>query len=276
MNLTPKVSVVMAFRNSEKFINLAIESILKQSLNNFELILIDDASTDKTKEMLDVYLSNSKVSYIRQEERKGKSYNLNLGIKIAKAELIAIMDGDDISENNRLKEQVKFLEEHSEIAVVGSFAKIINENGDIIDERTKLIDPDEIKKNILIYGPLIQPSVMFRKKIIQNLGGYRGVYIYGEDTELWYRIVYSGFKITNLPKYLLRYRYHGSNIVHDSKKIALYDLEIKKITIKNFKLKIGFKGYFFMYGQFLVEYFLSGRQRQFIEGTYKKMAYGRK
>ncbi len=132
----PKVSVIIAFRNGEKFLEEAVESILNQTLTDFELILIDDASIDNTDIIIGKYKYNSRVKYIKNSERKGKSYNLNYGISLSNSKYIAIMDGDDISNPARLAKQYAFLKDNADIAVVGCFFEIIDERGIVVDKRT--------------------------------------------------------------------------------------------------------------------------------------------
>ncbi len=117
---------------------------------------------------------------------------------------------------------------------------------------------------------------MFKADVVRKIGGYREEFEYGQDIDLWYRVIFSGYKISNIPEYLFKYRYHSDNTTHNSKKIAKEDLRIKLDAISTFHLKIGIKKWFFIFGQFLVEYIATGRQRQHIEGFIKKIILGTK
>jgi glycosyltransferase involved in cell wall biosynthesis len=276
MENKPKISVIMAFHNSSRFIKDAVESILNQSFSDFELIIINDASNDDSDIIVANYFSDKRIVYIKNEERKNKSFNLNLGIKLAKSEIIAIMDGDDISEINRFEEQYNFLIKQPDIAVVGSYLQIIDANNNIVDKRTKLIDPEEIKKNILTYSPVQQPSVMFRKKVIVDVGGYNEKYYYRQDIDLWMRVVSSGYKISNIPKFLFRYRHYENSTSNNRLKGAMFYFQIQNEIIKNFNLKVKLGQYIIMYLQLLIGLLFSARHKQIIEGIYKKIIYGRK
>jgi len=273
----PKVSIITAFLNGEAFLDQSIESILNQSFTDFEFIIIDDCSKDNSESIVKKYMEkDNRIIYIKNKERMDKVYNLNLGIDVAQADIIAIFDGDDVSEKNRIEKQYNFLINNPEISIVGSFVKIIDENGVIIDERTKPTNTEEIFKNAIVYSPLLQPSVMYRKDVIKKIGGYREKFRHGQDMDLWLRVVYSGYKVTNIPEYLLKYRYHKNSTAHTSVKNAIGDYKMRKDAIKNFNIKIGIYNRILIYIQLIIGVCLSGRQRQNIEGLYKKILYGRK
>ncbi len=275
--ISPKVSVITAFLNAEAFLVEAIESILNQTLQDFEFILIDDGSTDRSEEIAKRYASqDARIIYQRNEKRMGKVYNLNLGIALSHAELLAIFDGDDVSEPTRLEKEYNFLTLHPEIAIVGSFVKIINAQGEIIGERTKLTDPQKIFQTAVVYSPVLQPSVMYRKSAILALGAYREEFAHGQDLDLWLRATYSGYKLSNIPEYLLRYRYHQHSTAHSSTSNAVRDFQMRKSIIRDFGVKLSAKQVFLVYAQLMVGVCFSGRQRQFLEGLYKKIFYGKK
>ncbi|MFA6410783.1 MAG: glycosyltransferase [Candidatus Buchananbacteria bacterium] len=272
-NLQPKISVIMPFYNAQRFLAKAIESILNQTFSDFELILINDASTDNSDQIVKKYLADSRIVYIKNEKNQGIVANLNLGLKSAKAEIIARMDGDDVALAKRFEEQFRFLLENKDVAVVGSYVKIIDEFDKEIDYRTKPIDTKEIEKNLITYSPLVHPSTMFRKSVVLQVGAYRPEYLYLEDIDLWYRIVYLGYKISNVSQYLLSYRYHGNSTAHQGKINAIKAFKLRKETIKKFKLKLKFSQKFSIYLQLIVGVVFSGRQRQALEGLYKKLFY---
>jgi glycosyltransferase involved in cell wall biosynthesis len=273
---SPKISVVMPFYNAQKYIALAIESILKQTFSDFELILINDASTDGSDEIVAKYLQDERIIYIKNNDNKGIVYNLNLGLKLAKADIIARMDGDDVSELNRFEKQFDFLQNNSDISVLGSFVKIINSDGQIIDHRSKPLDWEKIRQQIIIYSPLVHPSVMFRKKEVLAVGGYREGYIYVEDIDLWYRLSYSGYKISNIPEFLLQYRFHENSTSKKSKLIAKKAFLLRMEAIKKFNLKISLKYKLVIYLQFAIGSFFPAKIQQFLEGLYKKIVYHEK
>ena len=275
-NHKPKISVIMPFYNDQKFLDQAIASIVNQTFKDFEFIIINDASTEDADKIVQKYLLDERIIYVKNIENQGIVKNLNHGLKIAKADIIARMDGDDVAEPARFSNQFTFLEQNKDIDVVGSFVKIIDENDAQTDQRTKPIDPELIKKDLIIYSPVVHPAVMFRKDVINSVGGYRQQYLFSEDIDLWYRVVYSGHKISNVPEFLLNYRYHKNSTGHQSTQNAIREFKLRKDTIKKFNLKLSLKKWFLIYLQLIVGIFLSGRSRQSLEGFYKKMFYDRR
>ena len=147
MNNSPKISVVMSCYNRENFVRDAIESILNQTYTDFEFIIIDDCSTDKTPEIIQEYADkDNRIVYIRNEENMDYNYNLRKGFKLAKGEYIARMDDDDISLPERFEKQVSYLDEHPDITVLGSLIDIFGELK--IESWVKETDPDVL--NILM------------------------------------------------------------------------------------------------------------------------------
>lgn len=273
---TSGVTVVMAFRNAERFIAESIESILNQSYQNFNLILIDDASTDNTKKIIQPYLSDTRIKSIFNASQKGKSANLNMGINLSKDEYIAILDGDDVAMPDRLQKQVDYLNKHPEIDAVGSFFLIVDEFGTTIDVRTKPTDPIFIRKSILFYNPIIQPSVMLRKSAVIDVGLYDASIVFAQDIDMWLRLVLSGHKITNIPEYLTKYRIHDQNTGRENRKVALYGLRLKLKNIRRFSLKLKLIEWIMIYGQFIIEYSCTKSQRMTIESLVKRILTGRK
>jgi len=274
-NKKPKVSVIMPFYNCEKYLDKAISSILNQTFQDFEFIIINDASTDRSDEIIQKYLTDKRIVYIKNRERKGIVYNLNKGIEIAKADIIARMDGDDISEPQRLEVQYQFLQRNPNIALVGCFVKLINEKGEICGRKIKPITHEEIKKDILIYSPFIHPTIMIRKDVFKKVAFYRKQYLWCEDIDLWYRIIFSGYEVANIPQYLYQYRRSDSSVVFKyAKQVALIDFRLRKETIEKFKLKLSLKEWFFIYLHLFLGLILTGRQKEKLQNLYKKLFYG--
>jgi GT2 family glycosyltransferase len=156
------------------------------------------------------------------------------------------MDGDDISMPQRLGEQYKFLKNNPEISVVGSFVKMIDEEGNITGQRIKFTDPDKIKQEFLIQSSLVHPAVMYYKKCVLKVGGYRDKYLYTEDMDLWYRLVYNDYKISNVPEFSLQYREHSNSTsklnrqkIHIQLQSRLDIIRLKKIKLR-YILPLGF------------------------------------
>lgn len=263
----------MPFYNAEAYLAEALISVLNQTFSDFELILINDASTDGSDEVVKKYLGDARVKYLKNQVNQGIVFNLNLALKIAAADLIARMDGDDISDLSRFAKQYDFLQQHPQVTAVGSFVKIIDEQGKVIDQRTKPVDFKEMKKRLLVYSPVVHASLMYRKKDILAVGGYRDKYLYCEDLDLFYRLVYAGYTLANIPEFLYQYRYHSGSVAHRSRLLAQRLFNLRVETINNFKLKVSFLQKLMIFGQYLVGISLSGRARQTVEGLYKKIFY---
>ena len=151
--MKPLVSIILPVFNSEEFLSESISSIINQTYDHFELIIIDDASTDKSSNLIKSF-KDSRVIYIKNERNLGIASSLNIGIKKAKGKYLARMDDDDISEPKRLDKQVRFMEENTSCGLLGTYAKLIgNKTG--IPLNTQLNRPLNIKNN-----PKMLPKIM--------------------------------------------------------------------------------------------------------------------
>lgn len=147
--MNPLVSVIMPAYNGEKYIGDAIESVLNQSYDNFELIIVEDKSTDNTLEVIQKYIDSRLFLYLNSQNR-GIAYSTNLGIAKSKGKYIALLDDDDIALKRRLEWQVNFLEEHKDIDIVGGRSALIDSEGKFIRYDKELIyNSKYIKANML-------------------------------------------------------------------------------------------------------------------------------
>jgi glycosyltransferase involved in cell wall biosynthesis len=207
MSNLPIVSVVMPVFNSVLYVRQAIDSILNQTLKEFELIIIDDASTDGTKEILHSY-NDERIILIENEKNSGYVFGLNLAISIARGEFIARMDSDDVSLPNRLQLQLNYLLQNSDIVMVGSFYKIFNSER-IIELPCEWSD---IKMELLFQNPFGHPTVMFRRHFMVSFNlKYDINKVPAEDFDLWSRMSKLGV-LSNIPMVLLEYRLHDQQI----------------------------------------------------------------
>ncbi len=206
------VSVIMPAYNAEKYIAAAIDSILGQSYGDFEFIIINDCSTDRTEEIVLSY-EDPRIVYLKNDENLGVAKTLNKGLAAAKGKYIARMDADDISMPERLAKQVAFLEMNPNIAVMGTNVEIFNETGTICTGWSAT-EPEQMKVDLLYACGLAHPGVMMRAGVIRDLGGYDPEFNGLEDYELWCRVT-EKHQITTLPDILLRYRIHGSQVTQN-------------------------------------------------------------
>ena len=199
----PKVSVIMSAYNVEKYLREAIDSILNQTFKDFEFIIVNAGSTDGSQAILNSYHDPRMV--IINVQNIGRSEARNKAIKISKGEYVAIMDADDISLPERLERQVKFLDYHKNIALVGSSFFLINESGKIVDINKVLTESDEIKERLPIANTFGHSTVMLRKRCLESVGGYREELIGAEDYDLYLRLSES-FRMANLKEPLCKWR----------------------------------------------------------------------
>ena len=198
----PEITVLMPVRNGEKYIKDAINSVLRQTLTDFELLIIDDGSTDRTVEIIQGYTDQR----IRLEKREHQFIpNLNEGIKLASAPYIARMDADDISYPERLMKQKKFLDKYQEYSWVGCNIDVFDQNG-VWGERKMPEFP--IEQDYLRFSPYAHPTVMYRASIFDTNEGYVASKetLRCEDYEIFMRLRRAGLKGANIQDKLLAYR----------------------------------------------------------------------
>ncbi len=203
---TPGVSVIMSVYNGERYLAEAIRSILDQTFTDFEFLIVDDGSSDRSAAIMDDFAArDSRIRVIRQENR-GLIASLNRLLHEARAPLVARMDADDISLPARLDRQMIFLREHPDHGVVGTNTHDLDEEGTIL-ECTDLhpLDHGEIATAVEHRSPICHPSVMMRRDAILAVGGYRNPYRHCEDYDLWLRLL-ERTRLANLPDRLLLYR----------------------------------------------------------------------
>ncbi|MHC1716407.1 MAG: glycosyltransferase family 2 protein [Candidatus Dojkabacteria bacterium] len=218
-DIAPQISIVMPVYNVEEYIKEAIESILNQTFNNWELIIIDDGSTDRTKKILKPYVkSDLRIRYIRKEKNVGITKNLNYAISLAKADLIARMDGDDISSVTRLDIQYEYMKENPKCVLAGTWAEMIDEKGVVLQQIKYPIQDWYLRAKMLLGDYFIHGSVIFRKEIILNSGGYPLEYKFCEDYALWSKVMKYG-KIANIPRILYKWRLHDITLQTEKLKI---------------------------------------------------------
>lgn len=205
----PLISVILPVFNCEKYIQECIDSILKQTYQNFEVLIFNDGSTDKTKSILSEY-KDHRLKIYHKASNEGYVFLLNEGISLAKGKYICRMDGDDVCEINRFSEQVKFMETYPEVGVSGSFVKVF---GNKLSYVWKLpVSDQSLKASLPFRIPFIHPSVIIRKSLlIENNIKYKNEFLPAEDYELWNNLA-SKTRFANIPLPLIKYRQHQYQI----------------------------------------------------------------
>lgn len=208
----PKISVIMPVYNCEAYVKEAIESILNQTFLDFELIIIDDCSTDSTLSIVKSY-RDLRIYVIEKEQNTGYTNSLNDAIVIAKGKYIARMDGDDIAMPERFEKQLEFLERNSEVVICGSAIKIIGTE----DVQRHPTNHNDLKIKLCFSSIFHHPTVMIKTTVLkQNF--YNKEFEPAEDYELWTRLAFIG-KMANLEEVLLNYRIHPSQTSSVRKKV---------------------------------------------------------
>lgn len=224
---SPLVSVIMPVYNGEAFIDAAITSILGQTYQNLELILIDDCGIDKSMEKAHYYaVKDKRIRIIYNPHNMGIAYARNIGIQQSKGKYIAIMDDDDWAYPARVERQVNFLESHGEYGVVGTMAQWIDKNATVIRwEKIMPTDPLEIKVLFLFYNIFNNSEVMFRKEIMDQHKIYYEDHMLGmEDFKFWIQMS-KITKITNINEVLVQHRITDNS---ETARIARNKREIRK------------------------------------------------
>ena len=202
----PAVSIIMAAFNAEKTLDRAIESIHAQTFADWELIVVDDASTDATASILaDWKRRDDRMIVVRNEVNKKQGGAANRGFALSRGNLIARMDSDDWSAPTRLEQQVKFLEAHPEIDILGTAATLVTPSGHDCGLRILAEDHRDLYRARFRGGSILNPTVIMRRQVIDTLGGYDEELPRGEDAEYWLRAFRAGFTFHNLCDPLLQY-----------------------------------------------------------------------
>jgi len=224
-----KISILMPVYNGEKYLAEAINSILHQTYTNFEFIIINDGSNDRTAEIINSF-NDPRIRVINNLTNLGLVVSLNTGINQSTCRYIARMDSDDISLPKRLEIQKKYLDDHQSVGIVGSRSRIIGENHG--HSNKPIVDPVEIKTSLLFSTPLVHPSVMMRRDLlISNNLFYDVNFKNAEDYDLWSRASQC-FDLANINEVLLLYRMHPKNIskiANDSQRNAAKMVRLREL-----------------------------------------------
>jgi glycosyltransferase involved in cell wall biosynthesis len=202
------ISVVMPCFNGENYITMAIESILNQSFGHFELIIINDGSTDRTHSEI-MKFSDNRIKYIQNDENKGNYSSRNLGISQSFGKYICMMDADDIAYDDRLQVQYEYMEEQPGIGAVGSLSHVIDEKSKIVGHIERPLTFLNLKVKLLI--DLTQSTLMMRSCLVKENLLYDDSFKYAGDYDFVVRFS-KKHKIVNLNQYLVQYRLHPDQI----------------------------------------------------------------
>lgn len=234
----PKIScIVPCFNEDSEVLRKSLSSIANQTYENFECIVVDESTNAKTANLCrELCELDSRFHYLHPQKRLGLAGSLNLGIQRSKGEYIARFDSDDICTPDRFALQAQFLNQNSDIGIVGSSLEIIDNNDLPIGIRAYPIEHCAIEKKFIFSNGIAHPTVMFRKSLLSIVGGaYDPTFRYSEDLEFWLRLLNCDIKFANLPEFLVKYRQQYTNRCGDHWKFNI------KARIKNFSAPFRFK-----------------------------------
>ena len=207
----PLVTILLPVYNGEKYLRDAIQSVLDQTYKDFEFLIINDCSSDKTDEIVKSF-DDPRIRYIVHNENKRLIYTLNEGISLANGKYLARIDADDLAFNTRIEEQVSFLEKNLDYVLIGTKVNLIKDDQNTDETIDYFTDDVDLKFALCFYNPFVHPSIMMRLEIIQ----YKNLFfdynfVHAEDYEFWTRLSIHG-KIANLNTTLNFYRIHNNQI----------------------------------------------------------------
>ena len=243
-NKTPKVSVIMGIYNCADTLPEAIDSVLNQTYQDFELILCNDGSTDSTMEVAKKYAQENPehIVLIQNEKNMGLNYTLNHCLKVARGEYIARMDGDDRSLPHRFQVEVDYLDAHPEYALVSARLEVFDDEGvwGYADFKPEPTPADLVKGSAFSHS-----ACMVRKSVFDAVGGYSEgkLLMRVEDKHLWYKIYAAGYKGRNLEQVLYSYRDDRNGYAKRKLKYRFNSFYVSAMTIRRFRLPI----YYYLY-----------------------------
>jgi len=210
----PEVSVLMSCYNANRWLREAIESILAQTLASFELILVDDGSTDETANIIQHYREQDRRIIALFKKNTGLTDSLNLGVGRARGKWIARQDADDVCERTRLEEQVAFARSHPDVVLLGAACQEVNEHGFVVKRHSYPSDHDHLVQHLKRMQRFFpHSSAVFRRDTLQAAGCYNAFFRKSQDWDLWLRLSERG-KVACLPRCLVSVRRHPEQITN--------------------------------------------------------------
>jgi glycosyltransferase involved in cell wall biosynthesis len=228
--IAPRISVVMAVYNGERFLREAIESILGQTFANFEFLIIDDGSTDRTRKIIRSY-EDPRIRLVVNETNEGLTRTLNSGLRLARGEFIARQDADDISEPERFEKQIAFMDANTEVALLGTQYRYMDETGVSWGTEPLPCSHGELSWALLFGTPFIHSAVMFRRRqVLDSIGEYDQSTSHAQDYQYWNRIALT-HRVANLEQCLVRYRCHSGSMTAAPHNSTLRPLDLLRATL---------------------------------------------
>jgi glycosyltransferase involved in cell wall biosynthesis len=222
----PLISILMPVRNEERYLQAALDSLLRQTCADWELVAIDDGSNDATPAILAAAAASDSRIRVRRLSGSGLVAALNAGLADCRGLFLARMDGDDVCHPRRLERQAAYLATHPQVGLVASSFRHFPRAGlrrgllDYEKWQNSLLDQDQIGRDLFVESPFVHPGIMTRRSIVENAGGYRDCG-WAEDYDLWLRMAAQGIVFARLPEPLFFWRDHPERATRTSVLYAL-------------------------------------------------------
>jgi glycosyltransferase involved in cell wall biosynthesis len=222
--MTPKVTVLLAVRDGEPYVQAAVASILEQTFTDFEFLVVDDASSDRTAEIVESF-ADPRIRLLRNHRNVGQVPSLNRGLREARGEYVARIDADDISLPRRLERQTALLDAQPSVGLVGAWMNVVDERGRSVTRLDARID-DKVRfvfETLTMHVLIAHPAAAYRRKPVLELGGYDERTGPAEDKDLWRRLLLAGWDARIVAEPLVVYRLHDAQL---SQTQAAYQREV--------------------------------------------------
>lgn len=205
-----RVTIFIPVYNAEEFLYATVCSALDQTFTDFELLVVDDGSTDNSMAILKSF-NDSRLRVVKNECNKGRPFTRNRGIELARGEYLAVLDADDLVVPERLSRQVEFLDQHPDVVAVGSSALYIDSSGNIASLCQVPTESKDIRRKIFCNNCFFHSSVMFRRQALIDIGGYNLAFPQAQDYELFLRLC-EHHSLANIKDPLIKYRFHSNQV----------------------------------------------------------------
>jgi hypothetical protein len=234
----PEVSVVMAVRDAARYVRAAVDSVLRQTFRELELIVVDDASTDGSGDIV-TGVDDPRVVLVRNAQHLGLTRSLNRGLARARAGLVARHDADDVSHPERLARQVRAFAADARLALVGTRGGLLDADGRRRGRLDRPLDSYAIRWYQMFDSAFVHGSVMFRRAVVvEELGGYDESFVWAQDWELWSRLL-ERHEARNLPDRLVDYRAHAGSVTMGARDPRAFADHVRRIIAAAVRRTVG-------------------------------------
>jgi glycosyltransferase involved in cell wall biosynthesis len=234
----PRVSVIMTVYNGGPYLRPAVDSLLAQTFTDWELVAVENGSTDGSKRVLAEY-GDPRIRVIDLPANIGRTPALNLAFSHATGEYVANLDADDLCSPERLERQVAHLNNHPDLGLLGTWCTMIGPDGQPLAKFEPVCEPASVRDQLAYDNPIAHSAAMFRRSAAQSIGGYPSDTVYAQDFALWLRFAAHGYGIANLPEHLVDLRTHPNRATN----LSDYRIARTSEAVKLFRQSMALGGY---------------------------------